>query len=539
MKNFKTFYAFDAKDTEEIRLEKFTAFLVAFSCSMAGIVWTATYYYVFGWGITTALPASFVIIVGTALLISHLSKNLHYAIYAQIICIIYIPTFIQWTTGGVFDSGFVMFWAFIGPMCALMFFSIKQSMIWLGLYLINLLITIIFNNYFASNSLVVTENIKLIFFLMNLSAASIVVFIFSSYYVKSAIKEKGKANKLLEANLQQEITLRQSEKLATLGKLSAGVAHELNNPAAATQRGAEQLVEVIKKLETVEFNLGQANFSKSQMEELKSHITLIEQRAQQPIELNPLTRSDKEYEIETWLNKKGIEDAWEMAPMLVNIGYDNTTLTDLENKFPSNQFQIVILLFCSIYLSRNLLEEISKGTNRITEIVKAMRSYSYLDQAPVQSVDIHEGLDDTLIMLRSKLKRGIKVEREYAKNLPSIQAYGSELNQVWTNIIDNAVSAMDGQGEIFLKTYQKDSWVIVEIKDSGPGIPPKIISKIFDPFFTTKPPGQGTGLGLNISHSIIVQKHKGEITVHSEPGETCFEVKLPLILEEKKQNNSK
>ncbi|HUM72463.1 MAG TPA: ATP-binding protein, partial [Chloroflexota bacterium] len=152
--------------------------------------------------------------------------------------------------------------------------------------------------------------------------------------------------------------------------------------------------------------------------------------------------------------------------------------------------------------------------------------------APVQAVDIHEGLDNTLVMLRGKLKQGVTVHRRYQPDLPRIEAYGSELNQVWTNIIDNAIGAMKGQGEISLRTYQEGAWVVVEICDNGPGIPPDVQDKIFDPFFTTKAPGEGTGLGLNISHTIIVQKHKGKITVDSHPGQTCFQIKLPLRLSE-------
>ena len=151
-----------------------------------------------------------------------------------------------------------------------------------------------------------------------------------------------------------------------------------------------------------------------------------------------------------------------------------------------------------------------------------------MDQAPVQSVNIHEGLDNTLVVLRSKLKPGINVHRQYAPDLPNIQAYGSELNQVWTNLIDNAIDAMDGVGEITLRTRQEGQWVIVEISDNGPGIPQAIQAKLFDPFFTTKPPGKGTGLGLNISHTIVVEKHHGRIDIHSQPGSTTFEVRLPL-----------
>jgi len=209
MMQLKTFFAFHPDDTEEIRLEKFAAFLVASSCCLAGCIWAMMYYVVFGWDLTTIMPGFFVLIVGAALVISHLTRNHHYAIYAQIICIIYIPTLIQWNIGGAFDSGLVLVWAFLGPVCALMFFSIRQAIFWFSLYIVNLIVSFVFNDFFVSHGQLVAENTKLFFFLMNLCFAPAVFFIFAGYYVNTAVREQKKAHKLLETNLQQELVMRQ------------------------------------------------------------------------------------------------------------------------------------------------------------------------------------------------------------------------------------------------------------------------------------------------------------------------------------------
>jgi signal transduction histidine kinase len=175
-----------------------------------------------------------------------------------------------------------------------------------------------------------------------------------------------------------------------------------------------------------------------------------------------------------------------------------------------------------------LVSDISLGTDRIADLVKALKNYTYMDQAEVQAVDVREGLDNTLIILRNKLKGGVTVVRDYSDDLQVVNAYAGELNQVWTNLIDNAIDAMEGEGKLIVRTRREDPWVIVEIEDDGPGIPEENRSKIFEPFFTTKGPGDGTGLGLNISRNLVVQKHRGEISVESKPGRTCFTVRLPL-----------
>lgn len=338
--------------------------------------------------------------------------------------------------------------------------------------------------------------------------------------------EKKKLRDLERAYLQQEVMLRQSEKLATLGKLSAGMAHELNNPIAAVQRGTGHLRTAFAQLQQAHRKLGELSLSEKQLNGLLAYDQQAQQRATTPVDLDSLIRCDCEESVTTWLQDHGVETAWEFAPALVNLGYDKNELEILAQNFTAAQIPAVIAWLGSIYAIYSLLEEIGQGSGRVAEIVKALKAYTYLDQAPVQSVDVHEGLDNTLVMLRNKLKAGITVHRQYAENLPNIQAYGSELNQVWTNIIDNAIDAMQGRGELTLRTRQEEQWVVVEIEDNGPGIPEAVQAKIFDPFFTTKGPGKGTGLGLNISHNIIVQKHKGKIAVRSQPGKTCFEIRL-------------
>jgi signal transduction histidine kinase/predicted CoA-binding protein len=327
-----------------------------------------------------------------------------------------------------------------------------------------------------------------------------------------------------------EVALRQSEKMAQLGTLTAGIAHELNNPAAAVKRGAEQLAEALTDLGVAQAALARLDWSAQQQETINNLAGHVRSLAAKPAAyLDPLTRSDREYALEAWLEDHGTPDAWDLAPTLVNLGYDEAHLDEFAGQLPGQRIPVVVQWLGALYSTHNLLTELSQGAQRISDIVKALKSYSYLDQAPVQSVDIHEGLDNTLLILRNKLA-AIKVQRDYAMDLPKIEAYGSELNQVWTNLIDNAADALTGtpNGEIVISTRREDDWVTVTVQDNGPGIPPENQNRIFDAFFTTKPPGKGTGLGLEITYNIVVNKHRGDIKVFSQPGRTCFFVTLPV-----------
>jgi signal transduction histidine kinase len=234
--------------------------------------------------------------------------------------------------------------------------------------------------------------------------------------------------------------------------------------------------------------------------------------------------------LEAWLDAHAVENVWEVAPNLVNLGYDATDLTRLAAELNTSQLLAVVDWLSCSYGIYGLLDEMGQGAGRIAGIVNALKVYTFLDQAPIQTVDVQAGLESTLAIGSGELGPGITVHRDYAPDLPHIEAYGSELNQVWTNLLDNAIDALDGAGEITLRTRYDGSWVIVEVEDSGPGIPAENQPHLFDPFFTTKPPGKGTGLGLSICHHIVVEKHGGRIDVSSRPGKTRFEVRLPLHL---------
>lgn len=326
-----------------------------------------------------------------------------------------------------------------------------------------------------------------------------------------------------------ESMLRQNEKMAALGTLSAGLAHELNNPSAAVQRSAAQLRATLEAWQRETLDLSRLTLSAEQLSRVQTLREDMIRRALEPVNLDPLARSDRESDLQDWLENHGVDRAWELAPVLVTYGWSVSELDALYQGLREEQSLTILSWLATGYSVYALLDEVGQSSDRISEIVKAVKSYSYLDQAPVQQVDLYQSLENTLIILKHKLKGGINVKKEFAPDLPQIEAYGSELNQVWTNIIDNAIDAMKGQGELTIRTYRKGNDVVVEIQDNGPGIPEEIQPRIFEPFFTTKPPGVGTGLGLHISYNII-QKHHGQINVYSRPGQTCFRVVLPLQL---------
>lgn len=330
---------------------------------------------------------------------------------------------------------------------------------------------------------------------------------------------------LEQAYLRQEVMLRQSEKLATLGRLSAGMAHELNNPIAVIQRGAQQAPSAFRRHLDAEVTLNADGASRG-ISDLRAR---VDARSDHRMDLDMLERSDLESALVTWLDTQGIGESWVLAPDLVSIGVNTEALDALATAFAPEVLPAALAWIVSSSSLLDVNNEIADAAQRIAAIVKALKTYTYLDRAPVQNVDVREGLESTLVMMRARL-RGVTVQRDFASDLPVIEAYSSELNQVWTNLIDNAAAVLAGSGVLSIAARREGDQVVVEVLDSGPGIPPEVQPLIFDPFFTTKPPGEGTGLGLNISHNIVVKRHGGEITVRSQPGETVFTVRLPLRL---------
>jgi signal transduction histidine kinase len=319
------------------------------------------------------------------------------------------------------------------------------------------------------------------------------------------------------------------DKLMALGKLSAGLAHELNNPAAAARRAAQHLGERLQTLNRLCLTLSHQTLTGEQI----AFLTEFQREAAECLTaapaLDPLAESECEEEISDWLEARQIADGWKLAPTFVRAGLRPEELEKLAECMKGQALNDALQWLEAAWSSQELVREIEHSMARISDLVRAIKEYTYMDRAALQEVDVHQGLENTLIILGHKLKRGVTVIREYAENLPRITAYGGALNQIWTNLIVNAIDAMNGQGKLWIRTSAKPDHILVEIADNGPGIPPEIQGRVFEPFFTTKPQGEGTGLGLDTVYR-IVQKHQGAIRFGSTPGDTCFQVRLPLAI---------
>jgi signal transduction histidine kinase len=319
----------------------------------------------------------------------------------------------------------------------------------------------------------------------------------------------------------------QRERLLALGSLTAGLTHELNNPAAAAVRATSSLRERVAGMRGKLRLLAAGKYPRASLETLVDVQQSAAERVAKAPQLDPIATSDAEDAVSDWLDDHGCSDPWQLAPVFVQAGLDTEWLDGVLDMVGAEMLEPALRWLNYTVETELLMNEIEDTTTRVSTLVGAAKQYSQLDRAPYQVVDVHDLLSSTLLMMSAKLK-GITIVKRYDKTLPKFPAYATELNQVWTNLIDNAAQAMDGTGTLTIRTARDGDCILVEIGDTGPGIPPEIQQRIYEPFFTTKPVGEGTGLGLDIAWRIVVNKHHGDLRVESVPGDTRFQVRLPI-----------
>jgi signal transduction histidine kinase len=506
-------------DDDETRTRK-AHFTAAMSLIIpAGLVWSALYF-AFGARLAAVMPLAYAVLSGANLALLRRTRRFRVFQVGELALIIALPFVLQLTLGGFVSGSAVVVWAFLGPLFAVLFGTPRQAVAWFGAFLAAVVAAGIAEPALdGANAL--PQGLVDVLFVMNVGAVSLIAFgILLSFGTK-----RDRLRTLERAYLDQTVMLRERDKLATLGTMTAGVVHELNNPAAAIRRAAQQLQPTIDGLRRARLALTPDGGPDARTGALQA---LLDAPGSAPRPGTSTTQQWRiEEELDEWLEEHGVAEPWEVAPALAARGFAPVDLERLTVHFEGAELSAAVTMLAEGHEARELTGAIVEAAGRISDIVDAMKSYAYLDRGTIQVVDVTEGIESTLVLFRSDL-RDMTVRREYAPDVPRIAVRGNELNQVWTNIVDNAIDATGGVGTLVVRTAAAGDRVVVEIEDDGPGMPADVAAKVFDPFFTTKAPGSGTGLGLNVSFNIVTQQHLGQLTVDSRPGRTCFRVELPV-----------
>lgn len=492
----------------------------AWAMSIAVVVWGLIYIGL-GHPLAAAHPFGFLLVSALNFLAYRQHRSFRILAWIEVVAMLLTPFLLMLSLGGLIASGAVGLWSLLAPIGALLLIG-QRSAVAVFLAFVCLIAAGLWADGRLGSAQSLAPTIRDVFLLLNLLGVSLVAFWVVRTFLSANERLAAEQLRLREVErsyVAQEAMMRQNERLATLGKLSAGVAHELNNPAAAAGRATGHLGDVVNRLVDDGISLLGLGIGREGLAWLWSMVDPSPST-------DPIDVADREDGVAAWLASRSAEDPWELANALATLGFDVAVLNQATERFNERQVLGALQWIADVARARRLMSEVRTSAGRISEIVGALKGYSHMDGAAVGTVDVVKGIEDTLVILKSQLT-GVEVETAFHERLPPVRGNAGELNQVWTNLLANAAEALDGSGTIRVTATCDGAWVQVDVVDDGPGVPSEIVGSIFDPFVTTKAPGQGTGLGLNLTHQIVVDRHGGTIDVDSRPGHTKFVVRLP------------